>query len=149
MRVKRRLAAERLQRLRHRAHAAVAALSSARGERRQQPHLHDFAEAGTADPWADAPPGRRSARRFAVSAELAVRRTGSFSFQLPIDDVSSRGCKVELVEAVDSGDHVIARFPGLEPFSARVTWADTQHAGLQFERPLHPAVFDQLLTRLG
>jgi hypothetical protein len=49
---------------------------------------------------------------------------------------------------VDVDDHVIARFPGVEPFSAKVTWADSHCAGIHFERPLHPAVFEQLLSRL-
>jgi hypothetical protein len=31
---------------------------------------------------------------------------------------------------------------------ARVRWVDNYVAGLKFERPMHPAVFDLLLQRL-
>ena len=77
-----------------------------------------------------------------------MRRMGSFSFQVTLEDVSTGGCKVELVEFVEVNDHVIARFPGIEPFSPKVTWADSRFAGIDFDRPLHPAVFEQLLSRL-
>ena len=77
-----------------------------------------------------------------------MRRMGSFSFQVTLEDVSTGGCKVELVEFVEVNDHVIARFPGIEPFSAKVTWANSRFAGIDFDRPLHPAVFEQLLSRL-
>ena len=99
--------------------------------------------------WADKPAGRRRGQRVRVSsAEIGMRRMGSFSFQVMLEDVSVGGCKVELVEFVEVNDHVIARFPGIEPFSAKVSWADSRFAGIDFDRPLHPAVFEQLLSRL-
>lgn len=99
--------------------------------------------------WADKPAGRRRGQRVRVaSAEIGMRRMGSFSFQVVLEDVSTGGCKVELVEFVEVNDHVIARFPGIEPFSAKVSWADSRFAGIDFDRPLHPAVFEQLLSRL-
>ena len=99
--------------------------------------------------WADKPAGRRRGQRVRVSsAEIGMRRMGSFSFQVMLEDVSVGGCKVELVEFVEVDDHVIARFPGIEPFSAKVSWADSRFAGIDFDRPLHPAVFEQLLSRL-
>lgn len=99
--------------------------------------------------WADKPAGRRRNERVRCVAEIGMRRMGSFSFQVVVEDVSVGGCKAELVEFVDVNDHVIIRFPGIEPFSAKVSWADTHHAGIDFERPLHPAVFEQLLSRLA
>ena len=99
--------------------------------------------------WADKPTGRRRNQRVRCVAEIGMRRMGSFSFQVVVEDVSAGGCKVELVEFVDVDDHVIARFPGIEPFSAKVSWADARFAGIDFERPLHPAVFEQLLSRLA
>jgi len=99
--------------------------------------------------WADKPAGRRRSQRVRCIAEIAMRRMGSFSFQVMLEDVSVGGCKVELVEFVDVNDHVIARFPGIEPFSATVSWADSKYAGIDFERPLHPAVFEQLLSRFA
>ena len=99
--------------------------------------------------WADKPAGRRCGQRVRVTgAEIGIRRLGSFSFQVILEDVSSGGCKVELVDFVEINDHVIARFPGIEPFSAKVSWADSRFAGIDFDRTLHPAVFEQLLSRL-
>jgi hypothetical protein len=153
MHLKKRLIAERLQRLRLRASVAGTAASSPLIDLPNRSPMIDrrvpagaSASCGT---WADKPQGRRSSRRVPVAAEISMRRMGSFSFQVALEDVSTGGCKVELVEFVDAGDHVIARFPGIEPFSAKVTWADAHCAGIHFERPLHPAVFEQLLSRIA
>lgn len=105
--------------------------------------------AGICGRWADKPAGRRTSQRVRCVAEIGMRRTGSFSFQVVVEDVSTGGCKAELVEFVEVNDHVIIRFPGIEPFSAKVSWADSHYAGIDFERPLHPAVFEQLLSRLA
>jgi hypothetical protein len=153
VRLNKRLIAERLQRLRLRAHAGVTRLSSPLIDLpNRSPMIDRCVAAGVSaacGTWADKPEGRRRNRRVAVSAEISMRRMGSFSFQVPLGDVSTGGCRVELVEFVDAGDHVIARFPGIEPFSATVTWADPHSAGIHFEQPLHPAVFEQLLSRLA
>ena len=41
------------------------------------------------------------------------------------------------------------KLPGLETMEARVCWVDNFVAGLKFARPMHPAVFDLLLQRMG
>jgi hypothetical protein len=156
MRLKKRQAADRLQRLRLRlrsyAQGAKGALSSPLIELvNRSPAIDRSMTAGASaacGTWADRPDGRRRSHRIAVSAEISMRKMGSFSFQVPLGDISTRGCMVELVEFIDAGEHVIARFPGLEPFGARVTWSDAHCAGVEFERSLHPAVFEQLLSRL-
>ena len=90
---------------------------------------------------------RRSCRR-PVDHEVSVKKVGGFGFQLPTRDVSPDGCRVELVEMVDTGERVIVRLPSLEPLGAEVAWVKGANAGLQFQRALHPAVFDQLIDRL-
>ena len=80
---------------------------------------------------------------------MSLRRLGSFGFEVPMRDVSAAGCRVELVEPVAVNDRVVARLPGLEPFGATVIWSDERSAGLSFNRPLHPAVYELLLGRLG
>lgn len=91
---------------------------------------------------------RRSSPRKAVASEICVRRTGGFNFQAGLTDVSLGGCRVELIEPCEIGDHVIARFPALEPLGARVCWSAGVTAGVAFQAPVHPAVFDALLIRL-
>lgn len=95
------------------------------------------------------PDARRCSRRVAVTGQISVRKSGCLSFQLPTLDLSAEGCRVELVEAVDAGERVIVRLPALEPIGADVAWVHGIHAGVRFHRPLHPAVFDQLLGRFG
>jgi hypothetical protein len=99
-------------------------------------------------PAAEPDPQRRS-RRVRVTTEVSVRKVGSFSFQLAAPNVSTGGCRVELVEMVDVNERVIVRLPALEPLGAEVAWVEGAHAGLRFQRPLHPAVFDQLIDRFG
>jgi hypothetical protein len=148
MYLKRRIAAQRLRRVLTRTQCASAqppipvvglALSSQR-----QSH-ETPAPRGT---WTEGPLGRRSNQRLGLSAHVSLRRSGGFGFQVGLGDLSVGGCKVELVEAVDPGERVIARLPGLEPFPAKVTWVDAPWAGLNFERPMHPAVLESLQSRL-
>ena len=96
-----------------------------------------------------APEGcRRRSCRLPIEHEVGVKKLGGFGFQLPARDVSAGGCQVELVEMVDPGEPVIVRLPSLEPLGAEVAWVKGANAGLHFQRPLHPAVFDQLIDRL-
>ena len=92
---------------------------------------------------------RRRSRRVAVSDEVGIRRIGSFNFNAKMHDVSAGGCRVELIEAYDAGDHVVARLPKLEPLGARVCWAMGTTAGIEFLNGIHPAVFNSLLLRLN
>jgi hypothetical protein len=92
---------------------------------------------------------RRRSRRVTVSDEVGIRRIGSFNFQAPMSDVSAGGCRVELIEAYDVGDRLVARLPKLEPLGARVCWTAGVTAGIEFLTTIHPAVFDSLLTRLS
>ena len=151
MRVTKRHARERLQRLRTRAYSARTGLAAARVKSEVRSWLGCPAPLAIGDcaDWKDNPPGRRTRARIFIDGEIAVRRLGGFTFEVRLDDVSAAGCKIELIDSVEANDHVIARLPGLEPFGARVTWADAHSAGLNFDRPMHPAVFELLLQRLG
>ena len=138
MRVKRQNFEHRVRRMRLRANAQRAEAPKAALPLlvRTRPSLNE----------SEPDPQRRS-RRVVVGSEIAVRKAGGFSFQLPALDVSTDGCRVELVEMVDVSERVIVRLPGLEPLSAEVIWVGGNKAALQFQRPLHPAVFDQLIDR--
>ncbi|MFL6720672.1 MAG: PilZ domain-containing protein [Sphingomonas sp.] len=100
---------------------------------------------------AESEPGseRRVCGRRSVESEFLVRRTGGFNCQSRLRDISTHGCGAELTAVCDTGDHVVTRFPDLEPLGARVCWTDGVTAGLQFVSRIHPAVLDSLLTRLG
>ncbi|MEO7365355.1 MAG: hypothetical protein ABIW03_03460 [Sphingomicrobium sp.] len=44
---------------------------------------------------------------------------------------------------------VWVKFEGLKSLEAVVSWIDGFAAGLEFQRPVHPAVFEVLLQRLA
>jgi len=98
----------------------------------------------------EAPDGteRRRSGRVTLDASIIVRRVGGFNFEVALRDVSTGGCRVEMLEPSEIGDPVIARFPLLEPLVSRVCWTQGVTTGMQFLSNIHPAVFDSLLTRL-
>ncbi|MEO8455028.1 MAG: PilZ domain-containing protein [Sphingomicrobium sp.] len=144
MRLRNRNLQQRVRRMTLRAHAQApaAALHStaARMPRRQ-------AQSGHRQPVNRPENCRRESPRAPVEAEVAVKKLGGFGFQLQALNVSAGGCRVELIEMVNSGEPVIVRLPTLEPLGAEVAWVQGANAGLHFNRPLHPAVFDQLMDR--
>ena len=92
---------------------------------------------------------RRRSRRVPVANDIGVRKIGSFNFQARLQDLSSGGCRIELIDVYEVGDRIVARFPKLEPLGARVCWAMGATAGIEFLNGMHPAVFDSLLIRLS
>jgi hypothetical protein len=149
MHLRRRIAARRLERVRGRARIAAASLASPVIEVSGVSEWIVTPGASRAcGTWADKPDGRRCSERVPAAGEISLRKTGSLAFEVPLGDVSTHGCKVELVEAIHLNDRVVARFPGLEPFGGRVAWVDSRCAGVHFDRSMHPAVFDLLLSRL-
>ena len=91
---------------------------------------------------------RRCLKRVAINSEMIVRRIGGFNFEVALRDVSAHGCQVELIEACEVGDAIIARFPQLEPLGSRVCWTRGTTTGIEFQTKIHPAVFDHLLGKL-
>ena len=144
MRVKRRNFEHRVQRMRLRA-------SSERPPARPEPPVRSRCAAPVGKIPASQPlvggDTRRRSNRRPLGREISVRKAGGFNFQLAALDVSTDGCRVELVERVDVNERVVVRLPALEPMGAEVAWVDGYRAGLRFQRPLHTAVFDQLIDR--
>ena len=66
-----------------------------------------------------------------------------------IFDLSPDGAKIEVVERPRVGEQMMVKFDGLEVLQSEVWWVDGFIVGLKFERPLHRAVFDLLLARMG
>jgi hypothetical protein len=98
-------------------------------------------------PGADRQP--RQSERLALLADVALRRAGKHHYRVRAYDVSPEGCKVELVDRPEQGEQLWIKFDGLEALAAKVCWMEGARAGLEFERPIHGAVFGLLLARLG
>ena len=91
----------------------------------------------------------RRSDRIALTADVVVRRVGRVSFRVDVADASPEGCKVQLVERPSVGERVLVKFDGLEALEAEVCWVEGFTAGLMFEKPMHPAVFELLIERLS
>ena len=79
-----------------------------------------------------------------LNAEVTLRSAGKPQFRVSVHDASPHGCRIEFVERPKLGDQVWVRFDGLEALAATVCWVEGFGGGLEFDRPLHPAVFDTL-----
>ena len=90
----------------------------------------------------------RVSDRFTITADVCLRRRGMASYGVRVVNLSPEGCKVELVERPRGGERMTIKFDGLEAMDSEVCWVEGFQAGLRFERKIHPAVFDLLLTRL-
>ena len=101
------------------------------------------------EPQEPAPRVERQSSRTGVSAEIGLRTMGRSSYRVRIFDLSSEGCKVELVERPAVGDQMAVKFDGLEVLEASVVWVEDYSAGLAFKNRVHPAVLDLLLERLN
>ena len=91
---------------------------------------------------------RRRCERVGVVSAITVRPIGGFNHQVRVEDMSTAGCRVELVEEIELGEPLITRLPQLEPLVGLVRWKHHATAGLEFSRRMHPAVLDALVTRL-
>lgn len=91
----------------------------------------------------------RSHERITVEGQVTMRRVGKISFRVHVYDLSPVGCKAEFVERPRLDEQLWIKFDGLEALEARVRWLAGAKAGVEFVRPLHPAVFDLIVMRLG
>ena len=145
------MANERLRRVTERANAIVAEGLARTVEKATAKLSGTIAAAIRDSEQAPEPPRegeRRQCGRFATGSQVHVRRIPGVNFEVALDNVSSGGCRIEMIEECQVGEDVIARLPDLEPLGARVRWTMGPTAGVQFARPIHPAVFGSLLERL-
>ena len=90
----------------------------------------------------------RRSERFALTAEVSLRRSGKLNFRVRVFDASPLGCRIEFVERPSLEERVWIKFDGLEAIEAQVCWVDGFIAGVAFEVPIHAAVFERLLVIL-
>lgn len=96
----------------------------------------------------DGVPRVRASERVAIQAQVMLRRAAQNNYKVNAYDISRYGCKVEFVERPRIHECVWVKFHGLEAIEAEVCWTADFAAGLKFQHPLHPAVFDSLVSRL-
>ena len=73
-----------------------------------------------------------------LAAIVGHPRTGR-RFTAEVVEISCEGCRLLTPEPVECGDQVLVSVPGLARWPARVVWARTGAAGVEFHRPLSPS----------
>jgi PilZ domain-containing protein len=91
----------------------------------------------------------RRHERISLAAEITLRRAGKLSFRVPLFDLSPAGCKAEFVERPELHEPLWVKFDAMEAIEATVRWIAGSRIGIGFARPIHPAVFDLLVTRFA
>jgi hypothetical protein len=89
----------------------------------------------------------RSSDRRPLSIEVGIRLGGGHCFRVRLFDLSPKGCKIEFVERPDLGERVCVKFDTLQGIAGSVRWVAGHVGGVQFEPPIHSAVFDALVGR--
>jgi hypothetical protein len=87
----------------------------------------------------------RRAERVATDLPAGVRERGRSGIAIEVVDFSTHGCRIEFAGELIVGTHAWLKLPQLESWHARVAWMSDGQAGLDFVRPLHPAVADRVI----
>ncbi len=86
---------------------------------------------------------RRSER---IAFDLMVKyRLWGFRGTIMLKDMTPFGARVEGLSDVRMGDAITLLLPGLQPKLSTVVWQDGSSAGVEFDHPLHGAVFKELV----
>lgn len=103
-------------------------------------------DSGFRRPGVQAP--RRSAR-VRIQGEVQLRRSGQHNYVVHIFDLSREGCRIEFVERPRLDEIVWIKFDDLEALEATVCWVEGFCVGVEFVRPIYPAVFELLVERVN
>ncbi|AUW59399.1 pilus assembly protein PilZ [Sphingobium sp. SCG-1] len=87
----------------------------------------------------------RTDTRHHVQIGVKLRRPGESWFSSRISDLSATGFRVQTFVKLKPGMDIWIMLPGFEGRRAEVMWVRDHEAGCNFERPLHPAIFDHIV----
>jgi hypothetical protein len=90
----------------------------------------------------------RREKRIAVETEVLIRGSARPNYRTRAFDVSPSGCKLDFVERARVGDRLWVKIAQLEALECTVRWVEGLVGGVEFSRPIHPAVFDLLSLKL-
>ena len=92
---------------------------------------------------------RRRCARAEIEAEIGFRRPREPHYAIRAHDLSPQGCRLASPERLDAGDLVWVQLPSLESLPAWVRWTHKAQSGVEFDRPMHTAVFGMMAKRLA
>jgi hypothetical protein len=87
----------------------------------------------------------RKADRRHVDVNAGLRQRGAAAVTIHVHDLSTHGFRASTHLELLPGTDVWLKLPGLEAWHSKVAWMDGHWIGCAFERPLHPAVLDNIL----
>lgn len=91
----------------------------------------------------------RAYERHEIAGIVLLRRMGRKEYHARLFNLTPNGCRVEFIERPRTGELLWVKFDGLDSVEAAVRWVDGFYGGVEFTRPLHPAIFDSLVGRLS
>lgn len=97
------------------------------------------------EPAKDSFNSERSTDRHNVLIGVKLRRPGETWFTSRISDLSHTGFRLQSFVKLAPGMDVWIMLPGFEGRKAKVQWSRDHESGCEFERPLHPAIYDHIL----
>jgi hypothetical protein len=92
---------------------------------------------------------RRQWPRLPLEADVEFRRKRETRYRIPMYDLTPQGCRIASPERLLSGEMIWVQLPSLESLSCSVKWTAQWQSGVEFDRPMHPAVFDMMSRRLA
>ncbi|MCX7285454.1 MAG: PilZ domain-containing protein [Novosphingobium sp.] len=96
---------------------------------------------------ADIDAKRRAAR---VGIELPVRcKYGTERTTVILKDLNQYGARIEGLAKLRIDEPIHLMLPGLQPKMAFVVWSRDKVSGLEFEKPLHHDVFENLVSEFA
>lgn len=94
-------------------------------------------------------PTSRKSPRIPLNAEVLLRRSSQNNYRVRIFDASVDGGKIEFIERPALDERLWVKFEGLEAIEATVCWIEGHVVGIEFERAIHPAVFQHLVAKIS
>ncbi|HKR16149.1 PilZ domain-containing protein [Rhizorhapis sp.] len=87
----------------------------------------------------------RSYDRHNLLIGVKLRRAGENWFNARLSNLSPTGFRVQSFAKLEQESVIYVMLPGFDGRKAKVMWTRDHEAGCQFERPLHPAIFDHII----
>jgi hypothetical protein len=91
----------------------------------------------------------RHAPRSTVAIPALLRIPGAARFDIALLDLSTTGFRCETFYGMTIGERVFVTIPTFAPFEAVIAWRDVFTYGCAFQRPLHEAVMQMIVTRFS
>lgn len=92
----------------------------------------------------------RGEPRYDLEIEGATLREPSCSpATVTVHDLSVHGFRTDWPYVLKRGNRVWLKLPGYEALAATVAWNSKFSLGCTFEHPLHPAILEDIVTKMG